>query len=145
MKSNVFALCLALSGLLAGSLARAENAQTLPVDQETTINGVEVACSGIGDEAADDPRWLAYPVRIEFADGQAEYLSDLDISIATARGVTIVRVHCDSPWFLAKLRPGKYRVSATFEGRLTKTVKFTAGATGQSRTIVRFPEVGAGR
>jgi hypothetical protein len=144
MKSIVFAVSLALPGLLAGGVARAEEARSLPVDQETTLNGVEVACTGVGDDAHFDPRWPTYPVRIEFADSRAEYLAGLDIEIASARGVTILRAHCDSPWFLAKLRPGKYKVSATFEGRVTRTAKFTAPRRGQSRTIVRFPDVGAG-
>lgn len=145
MKSCAMAFCLSLPGLVAGGVARGENAQALPVDQEITINGTQVACTGIGDEAISDPRWPTYSVRIEFADGRAEYLSDLDISIATAKGSTILNARCDGPWFLAKLRPGKYKVSATFDGRLTKTAKFTAPARGQSRTIVRFPEVGAGQ
>lgn len=143
MKSYALAFCLSFPGLVAGGVARAQNGQALPVDEEITINGTQVACTGIGDEAISDPRWPAYSVRTEFADGKAEYLSEMDISIATAKGVTILKARCDGPWFLAKLRPGKYKVSATFDGRLTKTARFTAPAGGQSRTIVRFPELGA--
>ena len=32
----------------------------------TTINGVEVVCTGVGS-AKDDPRWSAYPVKIVLA------------------------------------------------------------------------------
>lgn len=145
MKSIAIAAFFALPALFAGPVARAESFQVLPSDRETTVNGVEVACSGVGDEAREDPRWTAYPVRIEFANARAEYLSDLDISIATARGVTLVSARCESPWFLAKLPPGTYKVSATFKGSLTKTAKFTSPAVGQSRTIVRFPEIGLGQ
>ena len=112
----------------------------LPADQPVTLNGIEVACTGVGDEAQADPRWPAYAARIEFANGAAEYLSDVEVRIADAKG-TLVEARCDSPWFLAKLPPGKYTVSGTYDGRLTKTAKFTAPRAGQARIIVRFPEL----
>ena len=141
MNPFAFAACLGVAVVLACAVARADDAQTLPIDEPTTINGIEVACTGVGDDANTDPRWPQYPVRIEFANANAEYLADLDITISDARGGVLFTVRCDSPWFLAKLPPGKYMVAGTFEERLTKTAKFTAPARGQARIIVRFPEV----
>ena len=132
---------LTVSLLATASLAGA--AETLPSDQEMTVAGVAVACTGVGDEAKEDARWPAYSTRIEFANSRAEYVTDLDISIRNAKGVTLMTVRCESPWFLAKLAPGRYSVVATYAGGLTKTVRFTAGSGGQVRTIVRFPELGA--
>lgn len=132
---------LTLSVLATASTSRA--AETLPSDQELTVGGVAVACTGVGDEANEDMRWPAYSTRIEFANSRAEYLADLDISIRNARGQTLLSVRCESPWFLAKLQPGRYSVVARHDGGLMKTVRFTASAGGQKRTIVRFPELGA--
>jgi hypothetical protein len=126
---------------LTMAAARADDGQILPADQPMTINGIDVACTGVGDEANADPRWPAYAVRIEFADAHAEYLADVDVTVTDAHGDVVFQVRCDSPWLLAKLPPGKYVVAGTFEDRLTKTAKFTAPRSGQARIIVRFPEV----
>lgn len=140
MKRITFLVCLAIAAVIAWAAARADDEVALPDDQPTTINGVEVACTGVGDEARDDPRWRAFPVRIEFAGGEAQYLADLDIRITDASGAELVRARCNAPWFLADLAPGKYTVTGTFQG-LTKTAKFTAPQSGQARVIVRFPEI----
>jgi len=141
MNPFAFAACFAIAAVLACMTARADDAHTLPADQPATVNGIDVACTGIGDEAQTDPRWPEYAVRIEFADGQAQYLADIDITIADAKGEVLLQLRCDSPWFLAKLAPGKYTVSGTYQDRLTKTAKFTAPKSGQARIVVRFPEV----
>ncbi|MCE9524025.1 MAG: hypothetical protein K8S25_16535 [Alphaproteobacteria bacterium] len=141
MNAFSFAACAAIATVIACATARAGEVSPLTADQPSTMNGIDIACTGVGDEAQTDPRWPAYGVRIEFADGQAQYLSDVTISIADASGTTLLETRCDSPWFLAKLSPGKYTVSGTFEGRLTKTATFTAPKSGQSRIVVRFPEV----
>ena len=141
MKIFAFAAPLAAVAVLAcGAAGAAEPNNTVPDDQTVTINGIDIACTGVGDEARSDPRWRDYPVRIEFAGGEAQYLSDLDISIFDSKGQSILEVSCNSPWLLAALPPGKYTVRGTFEN-LTKTAKFTAPATGQARVIVRFPEI----
>ena len=49
---------------LAATSARAApgGAVNLPIDRPTTVGGVEVACTGIG-QTRTDPKWPAYPVR----------------------------------------------------------------------------------
>jgi hypothetical protein len=136
-----FVVCAAVASVLAGMTVRADDANTLPVDRPTTVNGIEVACTGIGEEAQSDPRWPDYAVRIEFADGQAQYLADMDVTIADGNGEVLFHLRCDSPWFLAKLAPGKYTVTGSYQDRLTKTAKFAAPVKGQARIVVRFPEV----
>jgi hypothetical protein len=135
---------MAIAAVTACATARADDANTLPADQPTEVNGIEIACSGVGDEARVDPRWPAFAVKIEFANNAAEYLSDIDVSVADANGEALFHVHCETPWLLAKLPAGKYTVSGTYEG-ITKTAKLTAPATGQARIVVRFPEVAGGQ
>jgi len=129
-----------LAALGCAATARAQDDAALPVDEPITIDGIEVVCTGVGDEARYDPRWQTYSVRIEFAGGDAQYLADLEIAVSDRTGAPIVQARCNSPWFLAELPPGKYTVAGTFEG-LTKTANFTAPQSGQARVVVRFPEI----
>jgi hypothetical protein len=138
MNIFLFGGCLAIAAV--GAYATAKAANELPDDTPTTVNGYELACTGVGDEAKADPRWPAFPVRIEFANRDAQYLSDVDVTITDAKGEALFSVRCESPWFLAKIPPGKYTVAGTFDGQ-TETAKFTAPASGQSRIVVRFPQV----
>lgn len=126
--------------LIGCAAARAADVQSLPPDQPVVVNGLDLVCTGVGEDARNDPRWTAYPVRIEFANAAAQYLSDVSLAVATASGEQLFEVTCDSPWILANLEPGKYVLAATYEG-FVKTEKFTAPKSGQARFVVRFTEV----
>jgi hypothetical protein len=129
------------TSIFAAGAAFAASYEQLPEDQPVTIRGVDVACTGVGDEAISDPRWRDYSVRLEFAGGNREYLADLDVSIAAQSGDELLAVHCSGPWVLADLEPGKYRIRATYDGGLTKSVLITAPDGGQKRIVISFPEV----
>ncbi len=139
---NRFALALmsASVALQLAGVAAAEEITRLPADEPITVNGIELACTGIGDEAQSDPRWKAFPVRLEFAGGNAQYLADVDVSVTNSAGTELFQVRCDSAWVLAKLPPGKYQVKGTFRN-LVKSSNFNAPKSGQARIIVRFPEI----
>jgi hypothetical protein len=124
--------------------ARADDARAMPLDRPVDVNGYDLACTGVGDEAREDPRWAEYPVRIEFANRDAQYLSDIDVAVQDANGEVLFAVLCQSPWLLAKLPPAKYTVTGTFEG-ITKSSAFTAPKSGQSRVVVTFVEVAGDR
>jgi len=140
MNPFLFWSCVAIATVTACATARADDANTIPADQPTEVNGYEVACSGVGDEARVDARWPTFAVKVEFANRDAEYLSDIEVSVANSAGKALFHVRCETPWLLAKLPAGKYTVSGTYEG-ITKTAKVTAPATGQARVVVRFPEI----
>ena len=127
--------------IFAAGTAFAAQYDRLPEDEATTVNGIEVACTGVGDEAISDPRWRAYSVRLEFANGAREYLADLDVTVERPSGDQLLAVRCSGPWLLVNLEPGKYRVRATYEHRLSKTVLITAPDHGQKRVVISFPEV----
>lgn len=124
-----------LAGLGAFGVAQG---QELAVDAEMTVSGIDVACTGVGDEANSDARWPTYAVRIEFAGEGGEYLSDLDLSVSDVRGQVILQAHCNGPWFLARLEPGRYEIEATNTSGVTRSARFNAPSHGQSRTILRF-------
>ena len=129
----------AVLAAFAGAAARADDPRVLPPDEPVMVNGIDVACTGVGETAQRDPRWRAYSVRIEFANADAEYLSDIELAVEQD-GRVLFNVTCDSPWVLAKLVPGQYLAKARFE-EFVKVVKLKAPKAGQARFVVRFPEV----
>ena len=136
--------------MLAGSMAAtltlgtAAHAQptTLGHNSETEVAGVPVACTGVG-QSRHDPRWAAYPVRIDFATPKGHLLADVMLSLSRADGTAMLEVECVGSQVLFKLPPGSYRV----EGRLKKspqvkpqTATLSPPATGQRVTVLRFPD-----
>lgn len=140
MNPIYFWACVALAAVAACATARAEDAKVLPWDEPTKVGGYELACTGVGDEARNDPRWPAYALRLEFANRNAEYLSDVDVTLSDELGNALFTVRCPSPWLLANVPPGKYTVTGTFKD-ITKTEKVKAPKSGQARFVVRFPEI----
>jgi hypothetical protein len=141
MRTYALALTACLSLLRAGSAAA--EPQRVPLDQEAVIGGVGVACTGVG-QVKNDPRWSAYPVRLEFADAKSNYLAGELVTLSEAKGAPLLEVSCEGPWLLLKLPPGRpYRV----EARLTDTpaaqprnATVKAPVHGQSRFVLVFPD-----
>lgn len=134
------AACFAMS-FAAGS-AGAEP-QRVHLDTEVTVGGVGVACTGIG-QTKDEPRWLAYPVRLEFADAKANYLAGEVVTLSQGKGAPIFEVSCEGPWLLLKLPAGRsYRVDATlteYKAAQPRSATVKAPSHGQARFVLTFPD-----
>src|SRR5579871_3713984 len=100
---HVIAAFLLTAVTLAATGAAAQPVR-LQLDQETEVNGVPVACTGVG-QTKSDPKWLAYPVRLEFAQTGGAYVADETVEIMTASGAAVVSLDCEGPWILLKLPP----------------------------------------
>src|ERR1700734_1728748 len=98
--------------LLALAAPQAIAQGTIAMDQPVTIGSVDTVCTGIGEDAQHDPRWLAYPVRIEFSNGGAQYLSGAHVELSTASGHPLAALDCAGSWVLFKLGAGSYKVRA---------------------------------
>ncbi len=135
-----------LAGIALLACAAAAQADPMPMDAPITDNGIETVCTGIGDEAQSDPRWKTYPVRIEFSNGGAQYLSGVHLTLADSEGKTLTSIDCAGAWVLFRLAPGQYRVSATLlsqPGAPPRSVTIAPPATGQKRFVIQFAGVGA--
>ena len=134
----------ALCGLAVLALAAGAHAQgSLPMDTPTQINGVETVCTGIGDEAQNDPRWKAYPVRSEFSNEGAQYLSGVHLTLSEG-GKSLATLDCAGSWVLFKLASGNYKVSATLlaqPGGTPRSVSVSPPASGQQRFVIQFAGV----
>jgi hypothetical protein len=114
----------------------------IPLDQSITVGGIDVACTGIG-QTKSDPKWQAYPVRVEFADPHQAYLANETLSLADAKGHELLQVSCEGPWVLLKLPVGKsFKVTASLADQpaAPRTASVRAPAHGQARFVIVFPD-----
>jgi hypothetical protein len=135
------AVMLALATPVSASGAPASLGQ----DAETSIGGVGVACTGIGG-SKEEPRWRAYPLRIEFANDLREHLIGAQVRVTDETGREVMNVTCWGAWLL--LKPpgdGAYTIEATIIGESVPAQKATvrAPASGQARIVLEFPGVDA--
>jgi hypothetical protein len=102
---------------------------------------VNVACTGIGQQK-DDPRWRAYPIRVEFATPRGDYLSDEALSVTDHAGAVLASVACEGPWILLRPdAPGEYSFKGWVPGNPApaRGGSLRIPAKGQSRLVLQFP------
>lgn len=115
-------------------------ADPMAMDTPVQMNGLETVCTGVG-ETKDDPKWLSYPVRIEFSNGGAQYLSGATVRISHG-AETVGSLDCAGAWVLLRGAPGEYRVDVTIDNSSAKAVdaSFRMGSGPQQRIVLRFPD-----
>ena len=132
-----------ISTLGALSAAAALTSGALAVqDTPTDINGVETVCTGVGS-AKDDPRWMAYPVKIVLATTGGADLANAHVTLARAGktgGQILAETDCDAPWVLFKAPPGKYTATATLIGGSgqSHSASFSTSGSGQKEVNILF-------
>ena len=130
-----------LGAVLCGILIAPAVADPLPMDSPVTMGSIETVCTGVGS-GKDDPRWASYPVKVEFSNGGAQFLSGAHVKLAGADGKTMAELDCSGPWVLFKLPRGKYNVSATIDN-VTHIASFSPPDRGQKRVEIQFPNMKA--
>jgi len=115
-------------------------ADPMAMDRPVQMNGLETVCTGVG-ETKDDPQWLSYPVRIEFSNGGAQYLSGATVRISHG-AETVGSLDCPGAWLLLRGAPGEYRVDVTIDNSSARAVNasFRMGSGPQKRIVLRFPD-----
>jgi hypothetical protein len=118
-------------------------------DTPTTINGIEMVCTGVGS-AKDDPRWKAYPIKIVLATVSGANLANAHISLSKGNQ-EVAGLDCDAPWILFKPPAGGYTATATLIGGSgqSHSANFTTTGSGAQKEITiafaRPPEAPAGQ
>jgi hypothetical protein len=127
--------------LVPSSRAQPSAPTPIAADGVATVGGVKVACTGIG-QTRDDPRWAAYPVRIEVSDAKNQYLAGAIVQVSDKAGKPLLGVSCDDAWVLLKLKAGTYKVFTSLIGSSAKprTATIHAPASGQVRVVMQFPD-----
>ena len=126
--------------LILPSAYAQETAPPLPFDSPVSMRDMEAVCTGIGADARNDPRWAAYPLRVELVGRAGEYLGEALVTVSKG-SEAVIGVRCGGPWLLLKIPPGAYDVKAEVEGRSMNS-RANVAATGQARVVLRFPELG---
>jgi len=130
-----FALVL-LSALAAPLPAVAQGAG----DPILQANGINYACAGVGKASRSDPRWPAFPVKLEFAAANGDFLGDPKVTITDAGGTPVFEAQCNGPWVLIELPAGTYKVHATGQkGQYTKDFEIAVKAGAQTEKTIRLP------
>ena len=112
--SSAFVLCL-------GMAAQAAVVHDLPVDRSTSVMGVRVACTGIGESEQDETRWRNYPVKLEAVGGYGQYLADEEVTLHGPYRAQPLRIRCDAPWVLMRLEPGRYQCDDGISAQRSRT------------------------
>ncbi|GMG85374.1 hypothetical protein LNKW23_45940 [Paralimibaculum aggregatum] len=118
-------------GLLGAAIAAAGIGLAGPVGA-AQANAI---CSGIGDGAEIEAVAFDHSLKLVYAEPDGSYLGDVETRIEQ-NGETVLEMHCAGPWVLADLPPGRYEVTARFEGQ-RKTLTVTVGD-GASEQVVTF-------
>ena len=126
--------------VLVALIASPAVAGVLPMDAPTKFGAVEAVCTGVGS-AKDDPKWMTYPIRLEFSNGGAQFLSGENVKLMNQTGQQLAEFDCTGPWVLLQLPKGSYSVTASIaqQNLGPKSVKFETPETGQKRVEIQFP------
>jgi hypothetical protein len=114
--------------LLSPTPGRADSGD--PIQQ---AYGINYACAGIGKASRADPRWRKFPVKLQFAATNGDFMGDPHVRVMLSTGKIVFEAQCDGPWVLIDLPAGNYKVHAT--GRNGAAMKdFTLSVRGSHQT-----------
>jgi hypothetical protein len=130
-------LVLALLGFLAAPLPAAAQGAGDPILE---ANGIKYACAGVGKASRSDPRWASFPVKLQFAAANGDFLGDPAVTVTDTGGKPVFEAQCNGPWVLIELAPGSYKVHATGQkGQYAKDFDIAVEAGAQTSKTVRLP------
>ena len=120
MKNTLLALSVSAVLLGLGSLV-----STASADDDAMVRtegGIRFVSGGVGAESIDKLTAIAtdFNLKLVFALKSGDYLSNVRVVIADSTGKTLLDTTSEGPWFLVKLKPGKYRIAATAGGNEQK-------------------------
>ncbi|ORC49899.1 hypothetical protein B2G74_18525 [Burkholderia sp. A27] len=105
-------LSLLLSFLVGLCASGAALAQSQP--QPATQNGVSYITGGVGEDEVQAFRAVApkYNLRMTFASKTGSYLSDVDVTITSGAGRSVLKVRTEGPFLFVQLPAGRYQIDA---------------------------------
>jgi hypothetical protein len=77
-------------------------------------------------------------LKMVFALNTGNYVSDVQVKVVDSKGNVVIDDTSNGPWLLAKLPPGTYTATATYNGKPI-TQKFTVGKSGLRTAQFRWP------
>lgn len=131
MAKRIFIVGMALAAAwlyLAGAV--------LAQQQGISPQGVPFLSGGFGldERTAIDAMAGQYNLKLEFAMAEGNYLGDVRVML---QGPVVLDVISEGPWFLTRVPPGTYRVTAEYAGA-AKTQSVSVGAGGLKTVVFRW-------
>jgi hypothetical protein len=140
--STPIALAILAAALGGAPLAHSQaDPVRIPLDGEQVVGGVQIGCTGVG-QSKDDPRWKAYPIRVEASNPGGDLLANVAISLSGKDGALLASVRCAGPWVMLKPPPGAYQLEGWMPGSGLKhqTAPVSPPASGQKTVTLIFPQ-----
>jgi hypothetical protein len=109
-----------------------------PILQPQTQGEITFVSGGVGVEELNAIQAIRsdYNLSLLFsAQGTGEYLSDVKVNIKDSSGNTLLETVSDGPMLFARLKPGRYTVTADLEGLVAHK---KASIVGNKRTSLTF-------
>jgi hypothetical protein len=101
---------------------------------------VPTVSGGVSLNARDNLRSQApdHNVKMVFSLNTGNYVSDVQVKVTDAAGRTVIDDTSNGPWLMAKLPPGSYTATATYNGTPV-TQRFSIGKSGIRTANFRWP------
>ena len=101
---------------------------------------VPTVSGGVSVNARDNLRSNApaHNVKMVFSLNTGNYVSDVQVKVTDKSGQTVIDEVSNGPWLMAKLQPGSYTATATYNGKAV-TQKFSVGKSGVRTANFRWP------
>ena len=129
--------CLLHSALVA---ALWTGANAIGAVERGTQNGIVFENGGCGIEPTDEIKAHAarFPVMLTFAWNEGNYLADVNIHVANAKGEAVLSLKEQGPIVLIDLPDGRYTVTVDRNGK-SQSRKITVGRGSRTKAVFRWP------
>lgn len=94
-------------------------------------------CSGIGFDQREAANQAQYTVKIVYAQPDGHYLGGAQTTVRDSAGTELVSVKCPGPWVLLNLPTGRYKITATLDGK-TQSRNVAVSAGKRQKQVFRF-------
>jgi hypothetical protein len=108
---------------------------------------IEYVSGGVGEDERAQLNALRtqYNFHLTLAQAGGEYLNGVDIRLTPAKqGDPVIQMRSEGPQFFAKLPPGEYLLTATYQGKV-QSQKVSIGSDSAANLTLFWPNEGAAK
>lgn len=128
-----------VAAALIAALATVGTVQPASVWAEGPQDEVPYLSGGVGKDEREQLEAEAanYNLKLTFARTDGAFVADVDVTVKSTSGATLLTAKSDGPLFFALLPPGDYEVVATYQD-VAKQDSVAVGASGQREIPFRW-------